>query len=174
LVKEARETVDVLIDQSMEIIFAGHSLGGTAAFCLCGMYQGSRAVILNGGAVATNPVVSGPGPGRVRFYHVFGDLVSTHMSPAAAEVVRIKKPDTEFSVIWPHSSERILKSDGPWTYASADEEDEAFQKWGSKYRPGWAVLSPYSAVTSFVVYLKKKDIVKKSPIPGSSRWLRMQ
>lgn len=170
LVKEARELVDLLIDQTEGFIFVGHSLGGTAAFCLCGMVENSRAVVFNGGAVATNPVISGPGPGRVRFYHIVGDLVSTHMSPNAAEVIRIKKPDVEFGVVWPHSSERILKSDGMWSFYSADQEDDLFLEWGRRFRPGWAVVSPYSAVTSFVVYLKKRGIVERSPIPGSRRW----
>lgn len=101
-------------------VFVGHSLGGTAAQCLAGQYSNSRSIALNGGAAATNPVLVGPGS-RARFYHIFGDLVSTHMSPNAAEVIRVAKKDRGFGVFYPHSSSRFLASDGEWKYATADE-----------------------------------------------------
>ena len=151
------------------IIFAGHSLGGTAAFCLASQYTNSRSVSLNGGAAASNPVMSGPGPGKATFYHVFGDLVSTHMSPDAAKIIRIKKNDSDFSVLYPHSSARILKSDGPWRYASADEEDLAWQQYGSS-RHGSVGGSIIGKIIRFVDYIKN-GFTAINPIPGSKRWL---
>ena len=74
-----------------------------------------------GGVALTKQV--GPGPSRATFYHVFGDLVSTHMSPNAARVIRIAKHNTDFGVLYPHSSSRFLAADGEWRYATADEED---------------------------------------------------
>ncbi len=100
LVSQARVLAQDLLRQrkTVNIIFAGHSLGGTAAFCLglflfcfyfsAGIFPNTRSVSLNGGASASNPVLVGPGPGRATFYHVFGDIVSTHMSPNAAKVIR--------------------------------------------------------------------------------------
>ena len=69
-------------------------------------------------------MLQGPGPGRATFYHIFGDMVSTHMSPDAAKVVRVAKTLRGFGVLYPHSSDRFLESDGPWQYATVDEEDE--------------------------------------------------
>ena len=69
---------------------------------------------MNGGAAASNPILTGPGPARARFYHIMGDLISTHMGPQAAQVIRVAKTNRTFGVIYPHSSSRFLASDGPW------------------------------------------------------------
>lgn len=96
--------------------------GGTAAQCLAGMYPNSRSIALNGGAAPTNPVLTGPGPSRARCYHIMGDLVSTHMGPLAAQVIRVAKKNRKFGVLYPHSSSRFLASDGPWEYITANDE----------------------------------------------------
>lgn len=72
------------------ILFTGHSLGGTAAFCLSMAFPNSRCVVFNPGAAPTNPVYSGPGPERATVYHVVGDIISSHMSEKAASVYRVK------------------------------------------------------------------------------------
>jgi len=172
LVSQAKSLAEDFLAQEdvTGLIFAGHSLGGTAAFCLAGIFpEGVRSISLNGGAAASNPVISGPGPDRATFYHVFGDLVSTHMSPNAAKVTRIKKPDSTFSVIYPHSSKRALASDGSWKYVSATEEDEAWAKWGEVFN---AITGPtiINKVLKFAAFLKGRDFPTKVPIPGSKRW----
>ena len=148
-------------------VFVGHSLGGTAAQCLCQKVPNSRSISLNGGAACTNPVLQGPGPERATFYHVFGDLVSTHMSPNAARVIRIAKEDRNFGVVYPHSSARFLAGDGAWRYATADEEDEQWLKWGNRGEVlGW--LS--GGLIPFASLILKMNLPRKSPIPGSKRF----
>lgn len=148
--------IETVAKVATTLIFVGHSLGGTAAFCLCQKYGNSRSISYNGGAAPTNPVLTGPKQ-RATFYHVNGDLISTHMSPNAANIIRIKKDD-KFDILWHHSTERLLAKDGKWAYSNPTEEDIAFQKWTNA--KGWF----QSSYENFI----KKSIV--SPIPGSARW----
>ncbi len=168
LVAEASRLVEILADQVIGFIFVGHSLGGTAALCLTNKYPYSRGISFNGGGAPINPVLTGPGP-RLTHYHIVGDLISSHISPDAAHVVRIKKRDNVFGGGYAHGSERILADDGWWAYATADEEDDAYYKWGTKF--GWSsVMLTMSPVAYYAFYLKKKNVVKTNPIPGSTRW----
>jgi hypothetical protein len=112
----------------------------------------------------------GPGNGRATFYHIFGDLVSTHMSPNAARVVRVAKMDQDFGVLYPHSSARFLAGDGEWKYASADEEDDAWLKWGNKNMWWGRILGPF---VPFVTWILRMNLPRKSPIPGSKRFENM-
>jgi hypothetical protein len=48
LVNEGQELYDMLADQCETIVFAGHSLGGTAAFCLCLRNPGTYSISFNG------------------------------------------------------------------------------------------------------------------------------
>ena len=171
LVKEVKKQLDDFglwaNIPDMFIIFVGHSLGGTAAFCLSQKFPQSRSISFNGGAAPTNPVIQGPGPQSSRHYHIFGDLISSHMAPEAAEVIRIKKLNNDFSVLYPHSSERILASDGSYTIVTADEEDAAFLKWGTTSSS--VVIGGRTAILSYIAYLKKRKVVLDNPIPGSKR-----
>lgn len=145
--------VEVPADYS-ELIFAGHSLGGTAAMCLGMKYPNSRVVSLNGGAPPTSPVRQGPGPERATHYHVFGDIISSHMDPAAARVIRIRKVgQPEWMSSYPHSSDRMMKGDQAWVYSTAEEEQESWIRWGKRH-----------PLRSVVV-----QIVCQSPIPGSTK-----
>ena len=135
--------------------------------CLANKVSNSRAISLNGGAAATNPVLTGPGPSKAVFYHIFGDLVSTHMSPNAATVIRVAKPDRKFGVIYPHSSARFLASDGTWVYATADDEDDVWRKFGYGITAVGAMISP---ILSFVNYMRRMRLPATSPIPGSRRF----
>ena len=157
-----------LAGQISGIIFAGHSLGGTAAFCLTAQISDSRGIGLNAGAAPTNPVINGPGS-RFTMYHIFGDLISSHMSETAANVVRVQKGAREFGSLWPHAAKRILKSDGYWMYSNPDEEDRAYQDWGKTYKPGYSIIAPAVAMAKYLAFLKIRDVVNKSPIPGSWR-----
>lgn len=173
LVQEAKKNVDLFIQQGdYFFIFVGHSLGGTAAQCLASQYPNSRSISLNGGAAPSNPVLAGPGPGRARFYHIMGDLISSHMSPLAAEVIRVAKSNRDFGVVYPHSSTRFLANDGPWEYVTADYEDEAWKNYGNKFidTPGRFVKS----VLAFINFLRGKRYYISNPIPGSTRWYRQQ
>lgn len=171
LVEEAARNVDRITagydGDDLFFVFVGHSLGGAAAQCLAGKKPNSRSIAFNGGAAATNPVLEGPGPSRATFYHIFGDMISTHMSPQAAKVVRVAKKDKGFGVLYPHSSARFLARDGFWEYATADQEDEAWRVYGNG--SGWFGRI-VNGIISFVNYIRRMKLPARSPIPGSSRF----
>ena len=144
-----------------KVIFAGHSLGGTAAFCLASKYTNSRAVCLNPGAAPTNPILTGPGPGRVHVYHIVGDIISTHIGSNAALVRRIKIEGIGFGSLQAHSSENIF-TDRPWTLVGPTEEDILFVQWLRK-NPGTVAGSFYA---KYVAMLHKH---LTEPIPDSDR-----
>lgn len=150
-------------DDIQTFIFAGHSLGGTAAFCLCARYTQSRAICFNMGAAPSNPIDQGPG-GRATVYHIVGDLISSHISQDAATVIRIAIQGVLFGSIVSHSASNLFTS-APWKVITAQQEDELFQIWAQK-------SSLVSAVTRFAAYLKfvKRDAAKEG-IPGSDRAL---
>lgn len=162
--REVNELIKGL--ETDELVFAGHSLGGTAAMCLALAYPSSRAVVLNGGAPPTNPITRGD-PRRVRWYHIVGDVISSHISPQAAEVVRVSFGDDSFSVTWPHSTQRFFERG---RIVDADYEDRI---WSKFYTPVVGVSRAQNAV-SFLAYLKSKQLAKTRPIPGSTRWRNMQ
>ncbi len=143
---------DITIPDTPNLIFVGHSLGGTAAMCLGNRYPTSRVIALNAGAPPTNPMLTGPGPNRATHYHVMGDAVSSHMSPQAAQIIRIEKIGKPVWLsTYPHSSDRIYVGDGPWKYVTADDEQRSWVAMGK--------IIPYS-------FLYR--IVCENPIPGSS------
>lgn len=170
IVGMASQLVAKLAPQVTGFIFVGHSLGGTSAFCLTQKYPNSRGIGFNSGAPPTNPVLTGPGPERFTHYHIFGDLISSHMGPLAAKVIIVRKRDSAFGGLYPHSSERILASDGFWAYATPDEEDKAYEHWGLTYKPGWEIVTPVSAIAKYLAYLIKSKVTMTSPIPGSRRF----
>lgn len=131
-------------------------------------YNNSRAVIFNAGAAASNPVWSGPGPGRCTHYHIVGDLISTHMSEKAAKVIRIKT-NVSFGTLECHNSLLITRKAGFWRYSDATEEDELYVKWSKSFVG--AVVSLVSSVSKFFGLMKKS--ILSSPIPDSARAKQM-
>jgi pimeloyl-ACP methyl ester carboxylesterase len=174
LVKVAEELVQKYSSKAKSIIFVGHSLGGTSALCLTSKYSNYhlpvRGISFNAGAAPTNPILSGPGPQKFRQYHIVGDLISSHMGPQAAEVIRIKKSKALFGGTYAHSTPRMLAADGDWTYATPDEEDALYYEWGRSYKPGWDVLIPGAALGKFLRLIISNNLVEKNPIPGSTRF----
>lgn len=129
---------------------------------------------MNSGAAPTNPILSGPGS-RFTHYHIFGDLISSHMAPWAADVVIVKKGNA-FSIVGTsqaHSSENILKSSGLWSYGTQTEEDRSFQKWASTYQSSY-INNVWGKLISFLYFLKTRQIAQKNPIPGSERYNKSQ
>lgn len=133
------------------ICIVGHSLGGTSAMVLATMFPNTRAISLFGGAPALNPFSAGPGPGRATHYHILGDLVSSHCTPRAANVIRIyKKGFDQWGFIYPHLFVRILKNDDrQGIIITPDQEQVSWESYG-------------------FVNLFAKQIIKDHPIPGSN------
>lgn len=165
--KEVRKIAEKYQDTG--VVFAGHSLGGTAALCLSEIFNNSRAVSFNPGGAATNPITEGPGPDKATVYHIVGDVISTHIAPSAANVIRIEKRDSVFGSTKPHDSTNILANSGEWKEVSADEEDALYAKWSETglYNK---VVKPAGRFFNFLRWLKYNKSVEESPIPGSARW----
>ncbi len=166
LVNQVAQIVQDFQDQ--EVVLAGHSLGGTAAFCLASRFNNVRSVSLNPGAAPTNPVIDGPGQ-RATVYHIVGDIISSHMSDKAANVIRIKKKDSVFGKVTPHDSTNILANSGDWKYSTAEEEDELYQQFTERSYVKY-FLRPAQKFYNFLSFVKQEEQVKDSPIPGSKRW----
>lgn len=136
--------VEPLLPNNKPIVFTGHSLGGRAAICLAEKYPNSRAVSFNGGAPPTNPVKRGPGPSRAIHYHIEGDLISSHMTPQAAEVVRVRIEGPQWGTVFPHELARFHQEGQVIT---PNEEQASYVRWGG------TLLKPFVCAT---------------PIPGST------
>lgn len=174
LVLEATTAVQAILDQGVDeddIYIAGHSLGGSAALCVSARFQ-INCVSFNGGASPTNPVISGPGPYLATHYHIFGDLISTHVTEAAARVIRIRTAKTHFGELYPHSSERILDHI-PFRIVSATEEDISYLDWAKNYKLSFSLFGAWVSVARYIADMKKHGIAKKSPIPNSKRAISM-
>jgi hypothetical protein len=116
-VRIAREVVDQLLARELyfkengpseiyaqrALLIVGYSLGGAVALCLGEQISFAHIVSFSGGAPATRPRLTGPGPGRATHYTVNGDLVSSHVSPNAARVIRVDQGfNNDWGVIKPH------------------------------------------------------------------------
>jgi len=148
------------------IIFAGHSLGGTGAFCLAMAFPESTCVCFNPGfynliigAAPSNPIYTGPGPLRATVYHIVGDIISSHISERACLLYRVKI-DVPFGSKMAHESENFFSSKS-YTYITATVEDELFLKWIKGYSLAGNFYGTY------IKYLQKQAEYK--PIPDSYR-----
>lgn len=145
------ENVD--IPENNSLTFVGHSLGGAAAMCMGVKYPNSRVVAFNAGAPPTNPVMSGPGPERATHYHVMGDTISSHMSGAAATIIRIQKiGKPTWLSSYPHGVDRLKRDDARWQYVTADDEQASWIAFGKQ------ASSPLI-----------RQIVCKKPIPDTTQ-----
>ncbi len=114
----------------------------------------------NPGAAPTNPVESGPGPNRVTAYHIFGDIISTHMSSKAANVIRVKPQGLSFGNSTAHFTSN-LTNHRPYSIVSPNEEQQAFSKW----RRG--IINTISTISNYASYIGLGIKHNIYPIPGS-------
>lgn len=156
----ANETMEIIKDLEQrgfqEIIVTGHSLGGSAAFCVSSQSSKIvRAVSFNGGAPITNPVYQGAGPQKNMFYHIAGDIISTHMSPMAATVLRVQRvngPQVPFASV-SEIEEKFENSKGGRSKRSAFGRDRS--KRNRDQRDGIDWFSSYNHSTKR--FLRKDD-----------------
>lgn len=153
-----------------EIIVCGHSLGGAAAFCITRQHpEITRCVSFNGAA----PIVGGPhlgaGKEKSRFYHIVGDIISTHMDEDSCEVFRIKLPGSVDwnNPAWYHSTNRFYW-EGLFEYWSAQNEQDDIQDYVYNTTLGTYFVTLLTGVVS--KYLNRdrlRELVCSTPIPGS-------
>lgn len=194
ILKEADKAMINLLSRGFtNFTSVGHSLGGTAAFCLANKYsQISRAISFNGGAPPTNPVNFGPGSERAVFYHIVGDIISSHIGPLAAKVARVQKiqgeiKDTrtykgkgirEGTIVtpqvdninwlstWYHDSRRLLKDGLKTRFVDAQYEQNALENYIEKGDFGSYLLGRTFG-KEFDWVEKMKVVICSNPIPGA-------
>ena len=109
------------------MMIGGHSLGGFAALTT-GHAFNLRACAWNAAAPIINPLTLGPGPTKATHYHIIGDLISTHVSPLAANNVRVLKGEGWGFAAWEHDQGRFLQSDPTMALWTADQENDAYYR----------------------------------------------
>jgi len=155
--------------EQTELIIGGHSLGGAAAFCLAHKFPQARAVSFNGGAPPTGGGVKGAGRDRCRFYHIVGDIISTHIDDATAEVSRIHLMgvthwnDTKYY----HSTERFFEH-GSFDTWTAQEEQNSMVNYIYTQTPSSFFLTLLTGLISKEFNKDRiREIICKNPIPGT-------
>lgn len=140
---EGARILRVLIEQmgvaANQILLCGYSLGGTAALCLGAQFPGSRVISLAGGAPPTFPLRTGPGPALATHYTIVGDLISSHVDPRAARIVRVDKGyNNDWGILIPHLSGRFLRHDQPAGKpgVTPDQADDFLVVWAVGIRRG--------------------------------------
>lgn len=164
LVQEADAVVKQLVEWGVpyaKMMIGGHSLGGFTAMNIATKYK-LHVCSFNGAAPLTKPLLTGPGPTLATHYHIVGDLISTHMSPNAADVIRMNKK-AAFAFILPHNTERFLAKDPTYGAFSADDEEAEYLSFGTTFALTYARIEPLTAATVFY-------LTRSSPIPGSKEF----
>tara|TARA_R110000868_G_scaffold161183_3_gene391180 strand:- start:2970 stop:3986 length:1017 start_codon:yes stop_codon:yes gene_type:complete len=165
VVNQAEAIIEGLQDKN--IIVAGHSLGGAAAFCVSHKGNVTRAVAFNPGAPPTGGGLKGGQ--NCRAYHIVGDIISTHINDSTADVTRVHlHGEVNWNnVTYYHSTDRFFenKSYDIW---HAQEEQDSLVKYIYNQSPTTALLT---LVTGLITKELNKDrireIVCKNPIPGT-------
>jgi hypothetical protein len=162
--QETRNAVaEVLKKTSKEnIVLTGHSLGGRAAMTVAGQY-GLKAVVFNPAAPILNPLTKGPGADKAVAYHIVGDLISSHVSPKAGEVIRVNQGYNVLQTLSAHKLENFYDDKPTHSFYSVDQEDA--------YMYSAVALAVWSTVDSESLERVRKLAAKVSstPIPGSLR-----
>jgi pimeloyl-ACP methyl ester carboxylesterase len=130
---ELVEVAEYIVKQyvrSKDVVFVGHSLGGAAAMLLGLKFPFARVVAYNAVAAATNPMLHGPGEKAIH-YHVVGDLISSHMSPSAARIIRVKLP-WKFGHEICHDAKNLVYA-CPWKYYDRDKHQQEWETFCYKH-----------------------------------------
>lgn len=170
IINEASKIISLL---EGDIIVCGHSLGGQAAFCLQKKYpQIRRAISLNGAAPIIGGPFTGSGINESIFYHIVGDIISTHMDEQTCTLLRIKLPGF---VDWSnpsyyHSSDRFFEIFQDYTSFTAQEEQDDITKYVySSTLTSTFVTLVTGIVTKYLHRDRVRELVCNHPIPGSKR-----
>lgn len=168
IINEASKIISLL---EGDIIVCGHSLGGQAAFCLQKKYPHiRRAISLNGAAPIIGGPFTGSGINESIFYHIVGDIISTHMDEKTCTLLRIKLPGF---VDWSnpsyyHSSDRFFEIFQDYTSFTAQEEQDDITKYVySSTLTSTFVTLVTGIVTKYLHRDRVRELVCNHPIPGS-------
>ena len=152
------------------IIVCGHSLGGAASFCLARKYpQVTRAISFNGAAPILSEPHLGAGKDRSRFYHIVGDIISTHIDQDSCEVFRIKLPGL---VNWNnpgfyHTTARFYTEEGVEFWTPQNEQDDIQDYVYHSTISSFLITLVTGVVTKYLHRDRLRELVCQHPIPGS-------
>lgn len=166
VVNQASSIIETL--EGKNITVAGHSLGGAAAFCIAHKYD-VRAVAFNGGAPATGGGLKGTGYSKCRFYHVVGDIISTHVNDATANVSRVhlKGPVDWNDVKYYHSTERFFEDNSYDLWQAQQEQDSLVYHLYNQSPTGFLITLVTGLISKEFNKDRIREIICQNPIPGT-------
>jgi hypothetical protein len=166
VVNQASSIIETLEGKTVTV--AGHSLGGAAAFCIAQKYN-VRAVAFNGGAPPTGGGLKGTGYSKCRFYHVVGDIISTHVDDTTAHVSRIHlKGEVDWNdVKYYHSTERFFEDNSYDTWTAQQEQDSLVYHLYNQSPTGFLITLVTGLISKEFNKDRIREIICKNPIPGS-------
>lgn len=168
------------------IQLCGHSLGGRGALC-CGSLPGvTKVVVINAAAPFLQLVEVGPGEEKATHYHIFGDLISSHLQGARNVRVRVgveqytqrnnKMIGKEelYQVNWLdpyyHSTDRFLNQDY-WEYSTPQEEQDSLETFFfSTERGAIELLSILTSTVGFPFAALIKTKICENLVPGAKKY----
>jgi hypothetical protein len=170
-----------------DIEVCGHSLGGRAALCVSTLPGVKRTVIINAAAPFVNSDNQGPGSDVVTHYHIFGDLISSHMSNVNNIRIRVgidqfaKRNnaklgiETVYMADWfdpyYHSTDRFLNEDY-FMYSTPQEEQDSIEAYFfGTARGGLEILSLLTSTIGLPFYDFIKTNICLHVIPGAEKAL---
>jgi len=167
VVNQATALIETLGDRRVTV--AGHSLGGAAAFCI-GHKFNVRVVAFNGGAPPTGGGLKGAGYDRFRFYHVVGDIISTHVDDSTAHVSRIHlKGDVDWNnVKYYHSTSRFFEDTSYETWTAQQEQDSLVYHIYNQSTTGFLITLVTGLVSKEFNKDRIREIICLNPIPGTT------
>jgi len=166
VVNQAAALISKLPGKSITV--GGHSLGGAAAFCLAHRFPVKRAVAFNGGAPPTGGGLKGTGQ-NCRFYHIVGDIISTHVDDSTAKVSRIK---LEGSVNWTnttyyHSTLRFFENKSYRDWTAQAEQNSLVDYIYNQSPTAFFLTLATGLLTKELNKDRIREIICKNPIPGT-------
>ena len=166
IVENSKTIIESLFSLGYNITITGHSLGGFAAFKLIEIFPNIiRGVSFNGAA----PILGGPyiGSGqKTRFYHIVGDVVSTHMDHTTCELIRVKigKEVNWDKTVYYHSIDRFTEYN-QWINWSAQQEQDDLYNYFTFFSNRVSVA--FGIITKIFSLPQLINIIVDNPIPGS-------
>jgi hypothetical protein len=166
VVTQASSILENIQDKTVTV--AGHSLGGAAAFCIAHKYD-VRAVAFNGGAPPTGGGLKGTGYSKCRFYHIVGDIISTHVDDSTANVSRIHlKGDVDWNdVKYYHSTERFFEENSYDAWTAQQEQDSIVYHLYNQSPTGFLITLVTGLISKEFNKDRIREIICRNPIPGT-------
>lgn len=183
IVEEAMVVLDQLKDK--KVIVCGHSLGGAAAFCVARDYENIvRAVSFNGAAPISGHLIEGKGRAVSKFYHIVGDIISTHADQANTDVrrvylkehgARVENLNTDkdnvrwLDVGYYHGLERFTNHGREWILVSAQFEQNSLERFFFNETETSVLRALLVGLTTRAVDATSlaRRLICTKPIPGS-------